>query len=344
MISTKSVLLTILFFALSSYLSAQSNTSAYRVMFYNVENLFDTLDDPDKNDEEFLPQGDRYWNDRKLNLKLNRIFQVVMALGEGNHPVVIGLCEVENLNVLELLLSRTPLGRMGYKIVHKESPDRRGIDVALLYRSDRFKPLTYEAVPVVDPNNEDFKTRDILHVKGLMATDTIHFFVNHWPSKYGGVVDTEPLRAIAAQTLRLNVDSILLFNNDSKILIMGDLNDSPFDDSVAKHFGAKSDFNNIDTVSLYNLSYPFAKVGKGTNKYQGKWELIDQMIVSGGLLLGNGLSVSSDAFTIFETDFLLEKDKSHLGLKPFRTYVGFKYNNGFSDHLPVYVDLFYFKN
>ena len=317
----------------------ERNITPYRIMFYNVENLFDTVDDPDKIDEEFLPNGDRYWNDRKLNLKLNRIFQVVMALGKGNHPAIIGLCEVENLNVLELLLARTPLGKMGYKIVHKESPDRRGIDVALLYLPDRFNPIDYKAIPLINPNDDNFKTRDILHVKGIMATDTLHFFVNHWPSKYGGVVETKPLRALAAQTLRSAIDSLFLVNDQSKIVVMGDMNDSPFDESITQYLKAQTQFNNQATNDIYNLAYPLAKQGIGSNKYQGKWEMIDQIIVSGALLGTQGLVTTENGFTVFDAEFLLEKDKTHLGKKPFRSYIGFKYNNGFSDHLPVYIDL-----
>jgi endonuclease/exonuclease/phosphatase family metal-dependent hydrolase len=319
---------------------AQNNNPKYRVMFYNVENLFDTLDDEDKNDEEFLPKGERFWNDRKLNLKLNRIFQVIMALGEGNPPVLVGLCEVENLNVLEMLIRRTPLERMGYKIIHKESPDRRGIDVALLYRQNAFVPISYQAIAVTDTENESFKTRDILHVTGQLGHDTLHVFVNHWPSKYGGLVETEALRALAASTLRHVADSILVRDVSSKLLVMGDLNDSPTDESLLKHLKAKTDFDTIEASALYNLSYNLAKAGKGSNKYQGKWELIDQIIVSGTLLETERLHVMPSGAAIFEADFLLEKDKTHLGQKPFRTYVGFKYNNGFSDHLPVYIDLY----
>ena len=319
---------------------AQNNNPKYRVMFYNVENLFDTLDDEDKNDEEFLPKGERFWNDRKLNLKLNRIFQVIMALGEGNPPVLIGLCEVENLNVLEMLVRRTPLERMGYKIIHKESPDRRGIDVALLYKQNAFIPISYRAIEVSDSVNESFKTRDILHVKGHLGNDTIHVFVNHWPSKYGGLVETEVLRALAANTLRDATDSIFVLDPNADILIMGDLNDSPIDDSLLKHLKTKTDFETIEASALYNLTYNLAKSGKGSNKYQGKWELIDQIIVSGAFLNPNRLHVLPNGAAIFDADFLLEDDETYLGQKPFRTYIGFKYNNGFSDHLPVYIDLY----
>lgn len=309
-------------------------------MFYNVENLFDTLDDENKNDEEFLPSGERFWNERKLNLKLNRIFQVIIALGEGNPPSLIGLCEVENLNVLEMLVKHTPLERMGYKIIHKESPDQRGIDVALLYKQNDFMPITYQAISVIDAEKESLKTRDILHVKGKLEHDTIHVFVNHWPSKYGGVIETEYLRALAAGTLRKAVDSLFALNTNCKILIIGDLNDSPTDDSLLKHLKANTDFETIDVSDLYNLSYKLAITGKGSNKYRGKWELIDQIIVSGAFLKTESIYVKPEGASIFEADFLFEKDKTYLGKKPFRTYIGFKYNNGFSDHLPVFIDLY----
>jgi hypothetical protein len=148
------------------YLTAQTQIK-HRVMFYNVENLFDTLDDTLKNDSEYLPGAARYWSDKRMYAKLNRIYKVVVALGEWEPPLVVGMCEVENQNVLERLLSFTPLGRMGYKVVHKESPDSRGIDVALLYRSDVFHPISYYAIPVVDSLDPGYHTRDVLHVKGI---------------------------------------------------------------------------------------------------------------------------------------------------------------------------------
>ena len=313
--------------------------STYKVMFYNVENLFDTEDDPTVLDEEFLPEGERHWDNHKFYLKLKKIFQVIMAAGKGSPPTIIGMSEIENQKVLELLLHTTPLGKMGYKIVHKESPDRRGIDVALLYREDQFHPISYQTFPVVNPDNNDFRTRDILYVKGIIAVDTLHFFVNHWPSKYGGVIETKPLRALAAETLKCITDSLLTQNNNSKIIMMGDFNDSPFDESISKYLGAHSDFDSIKTNLIYNLAFELATEGKGSNKYQGKWELIDQILVSGSMLSKTGIHTSASSFQIFDAPFLLEKDKTYLGEKPFRTYAGFKYNNGFSDHLPVLIEL-----
>ncbi|MBN2806351.1 MAG: endonuclease [Prolixibacteraceae bacterium] len=331
------ILLTLL---LSTSLRGNNPPDRYRILFYNVENLFDTEDDPITSDEEFLPKGDRFWNGKKLNNKLNRIFQVIMATGEGRPPVLVGLCEVENQAVLEMLLYRTGLGKLGYQIVHRESPDRRGIDVALLYRNDLFTPFHYEVLPVTDPRNPDFKTRDILYTMGTIEQDTLHVFVNHWPSKYGGVMVTKALRALAAQTLRNKVNELTTSHPGAKIIIMGDFNDSPLDESVQQHLKTLHSFDPIQPNELYNLAYPAAIAQKGSNKYQGKWEVIDQMIVSGALLnTAQGLKTEPESFRIFEAPFLLEDDQNYLGKKPFRTYLGFRYNNGFSDHLPVLIDL-----
>jgi endonuclease/exonuclease/phosphatase family metal-dependent hydrolase len=336
-IRIKSALFTLLFLPLFAF--SQPGNSTYLVMFYNVENLFDTFDEPGKNDEEFLPDEMRHWIPYRYNQKLTRISQVIMAAGKGNLPVVAGLCEIENRLVLEELLSHTPLGKMGYKIIHKESPDRRGIDVGMLYRADFFKPLSYTAIPVSNPSDTTFYTRDILHVTGIIKTDTLNVFVNHWPSKYGGVAETIPLRALAAQTLKNYTDSLMQNNANCKIVIMGDFNDSPFDASLANVLGALAPETPIKNTSLYNLSLEEAKKGTGTNKYRGKWEMIDQIIVNGTLLIGKGLQVTNHGFKVYSPGFLLEKDKTYTGQKPFRTYIGFKYNNGFSDHLPVLLEL-----
>jgi hypothetical protein len=309
-------------------------------MFYNVDNLFDTQNDLQKEDDEFLPDGRRHWTKTRFFQKINHISQVILAAGEGDYPSVIGLCEIENQNVLESLLFYTPLGKLDYQIIHKESPDNRGIDVAFLYRKNKFKPIRYEAVPVTNPRDNNFKTRDILYVKGVIGKDTVHFFVNHWPSKFGGIGVTKPLRALAASILRLKTDSLLSLNNRSNIIIMGDFNDSPSDISVKEVLGAKSPGEIISSNSLYDLALPYAQKGKGTNKYRGKWFMIDQIIVSGNLLNGKRLKTSPGLFQIFSPDFLFENDKTNLGKKPNRTYSGYKYHGGFSDHLPVLLDLY----
>ncbi|MCF8362649.1 MAG: hypothetical protein K9G70_08495, partial [Prolixibacteraceae bacterium] len=251
------------FFASSLTLKAQENErKSYRVMFYNVENLFDTVDDPEKNDDEFLPNRDRYWNESKYYRKLKRIYQTIMASSKWSAPAIIGLAEIENRSVLEALLHHTPLGAMGYKIIHKESPDHRGIDVALLYNKNQFAPVKYQTYAVKKPGDSNYATRDILHIEGYVRDETVHFFVNHWPSKYGGALITKPLRALAAQTLRNAVDSLFNISPFSHIVIMGDFNDSPFDESVKKHLRAMPLNGKPAPDSLYNLAYSFAEEGK----------------------------------------------------------------------------------
>lgn len=309
-------------------------------MFYNVENLFDNIDDPETNDDEFLPRGERRWGKDRLTLKYKRIYQVIAAVGGKGFPAIVGFCEVENRFVLEKLLANTPLGNMGYKIVHHDSPDRRGIDVALLYRISDFEPLWYEAIPVQNPSDPDFKTRDILYVKGILDTDTIHVFVNHWPSKYGGAVDTQPLRKLSAQTAKHFTDSIAARNPQASILLMGDFNDSPIDESVENHLGAQHPDRVSDSFNLYNMAYPLALQGIGSNKYREKWELIDQIIVSKPMLdPENSLHTTPSRFHVFKAPFLLIKDENYLGEKLFRTYNGFRYAGGFSDHLPIYIEI-----
>jgi endonuclease/exonuclease/phosphatase family metal-dependent hydrolase len=343
------LLLLLLLLVLPIYNLAQNGNCANpliekhdRIMFYNVENLFDTQNDPLKRDEEYLPFRGKFWNQRRLNAKINRISQVIIAVGGWGPPVLGGLCEIENHLVLNELLTRTPLEKFGYRFIHQESPDPRGIDVALLYRSPQFVPLKYEAISIVDPAEKKFRTRDILYVKGVLQGDTLHLYVNHWPSKFGGVADSEPNRLRAASVLKQHIDGLMEDDPGAKIILMGDFNDTPSDPSLFDGLGAKPcDGGAFAEQNLYNLSYNHAQSGKGSHKFQAHWSLIDNIIVNGVLLKAcqKGLYTHCDSFQIFDASFLLEPDNTHLGNKPFRTYAGFRYNNGFSDHLPVYFDL-----
>ncbi len=312
-----------------------------RVMFYNVENLFDTFDDPSTNDEEFLPTGERHWTEYRLSDKLEKIAKVIMAVGGWEAPEVIGLCEVENREILEKLLSYTSLKTIPYKIIHKQSPDRRGIDVALLFRSDAIEPIKYEYLEVSDSNNVDFKTRDILFFSGVVrGIDTLHFFVNHWPSRYGGLMETVEKRALAARVLKSKIDQLQKENSRAKIIIMGDLNDEPEDQSLLEVLNSKNNTDSVIDNALYNLSAQFMKSNQGTHKYQSQWSVFDHIIVSGELLSSpKGIYSKVKDAHVYEAPFLLMKDKTYGGYKPHRTYIGYKYNGGFSDHLPVFLDL-----
>lgn len=329
-----------LFLLLSSFSFSQETKNWETIMFYNTENLFDPFDDPNTNDNQFLPDGEKHWNFRRLQNKLNRIFQVIIASGEGKLPVVVGLCEIENNSVLELLLNRTPLGKLGYKYIHKDSPDSRGIDVAFLYNNNSFSPISYRFI-TISSKEHPLRTRDILCVSGLIQKDTIHFYINHWPSKFGGAIETKESRALAASLLKNDLTSLPSEENSKKVIIMGDFNDSPSDESIINILGASK----IDIIpnpeKLYNLSLDLSEKGIGTNKHGYQWIMLDQIIVSGKMLSGKGVYTKSECFKVISFPFLLEKDKNNLGTKPFRTYLGFRYHNGFSDHLPVTCKLLY---
>jgi len=310
------------------------------VMFYNVENLFDAEDDPETLDNEFLPEGDRRWTNSRLYQKLVNISKVILNTGSWEPPALIGLCEVENRLVLEKLLMVTPLKTFGYKIIHKESPDERGIDVALLYRESFFDPIEYRCFLPVLGENTVVRTREILYVSGILAgLDTVHLFVNHWPSRYGGLMETRSMRNRAAARLKAEIEQLQLQFRAPAIIAMGDFNDQPSDQSLGKILQGESPFS-AGSPSLVNLSFPWENSGKGTLKMQSQWQVFDQMIVSAGLLdsTRNLFCLPGDA-RILDLPFLLEKDERFYGEKPFRSYVGFRYQGGFSDHLPVILTL-----
>ena len=340
----KPLLLLILFgitFPVFSQDKEQGKTVSFRYMFYNVENLFDTEDDPEKRDEEFLPNDGKFWNKYRYEDKLFHIYQVITAVGGWQPPEIIGMCELENRKVLEDMIAKTPLYNAGYEIIHYESPDSRGIDVGLLYRDRYFKPLESYPIPVIFPETTR-PTRDILYVKGIASTgDTLHVFVNHWPSRWGGQLETEPKRMYVASVLRHHVDSLFEHFENPNILISGDLNDYPDNKSLTEtlHAGTEG-YDSPEAESLYNLSYYLQmNENQGSHKYHGEWGVLDQLIISGNLLdksakFGTSLKKAS----VFMADFLLEEDENYTGKQPFRTYIGYKYHGGYSDHLPVYIE------
>ncbi|MDR2125744.1 MAG: hypothetical protein LBP63_02790 [Prevotellaceae bacterium] len=331
----KIIIILIIFLKSNEYISAQ--TSQFRVMFFNVENYFDTFDDDKTLDEDFTPTGSYHWTWEKFLAKRNALAKIIIAVGEGKAPSIAGLCEIENRFVLNQLVNETPLANFDYRIVHRDSPDSRGIDVALLYNATDFRLLHQNFYAV----SQSFKTREILYVKGIFCElDTLHVFVNHFPSKRGGAKNSEPRRIAAANELKRLYDSIINTNNNANILIMGDFNDTPDSEPVTKILQAKDDFNNINRLDLYNLALPMMKNGEGTIKFQGIWEFIDLMFVSGNMLMeGNKISCSQSDFRIFKAPQLFEKDKAYVGEKPKRTFIGIKYNGGISDHLPVYIQI-----
>lgn len=307
----------------------------YNIVFYNVENLFDTWDNPDTSDEEFTPLNQRHWTKDRFEHKIKMIYKTLITAGNGQFPDIIGLAEIENLWVLEQLISKTPLNTVPYGIIHKESPDPRGIDVALLYRKDRIKPIDYEHITVPKNVNYEFKTRDILHFTGELENEQIHFYVNHWPSRSGGYIETKSKRDITAQILRKSIDSLLIKDPEANILVMGDFNATPDEKCFTVILRALPYPGNHNSSSLINLSTLWTKRAEGTIRTQGQWEVFDQMICSYHLLSSKTLKIIPGQSGICNFDFLLEPDPAYLGKKPFRTYIGPIYHAGISDHLPV---------
>ncbi len=316
----------------------------FRIMFYNAENFFDTKHDSSKNDYQFLPDGDKHWTLPRYQEKLTHISRVITAIGGWQPPEIIGLCEVENRNCVNDLVEHSDLKKLNYKIIHKESPDKRGIDVVFLYQDKKFTPVYHEFIRIDFPNNSR-KTRDIIYVKGYTDKhDTLNIFVNHWPSRWGGQLASEPKRIYVASVLRKKVDSLIAVEKNPNIIIMGDLNDMPFNISVTKVLKANSDIDKttIYADSLYNLAGYFGKkIEYGSHKYHGEWGILDQIIVTGNLMLKTDkIYTTKNDYHIFNADFLTEKDEKYFGLQPYRTYIGFKYHGGYSDHFPVFIDLY----
>jgi len=313
----------------------------FNVVFYNVENLFDTFNDPKTEDEEFLPQSQKHWTKKRFNEKLMNIYKALIAAGNGQFPDIIGFAEIENRWVLEQLIQKTPLNTTSYGIIHKESPDPRGIDVALLYRKETISPIDFNFIPVGSQGNDEFISRDILHFECLLGKEKINFFVNHWPSRSGGYLETQGKREVAAKILRNYLDT---FVKDANILVMGDLNTTPNDKCLTSTLRAIPYPGNGRNNYLTNLSTLWVKKANGTLKYKDEWSIFDQIICSQTLLDNKRLKLVPSQSGICNFDFLLEPDTKYLGKKPFRTYLGLVYHGGTSDHLPVRVCFSYSAN
>lgn len=307
-----------------------------RLMFYNVENLFDINDDPLTDDNAFLPDGLMRWNSTRYWKKINSLYKVIIAAGEWEPPAVIGLCEIENRKVLEDLIYGTYLSKLNYSIIHQESPDRRGIDVCLIFRKKVADVICFKYWIPSESEHINFNSRSVLYTKLLINTDTIHIILNHWPSRRGGVLAGEDFRIRIAEMIKAKTDSIMKKDQaGAKIIISGDFNCNP-DDKVIESL-----INYADSErSLINLSDTLYNRGLGTYRYMGTWEMIDQVLVSGRLLSAStGLSTQAKLLKIFKPEFLLKKDTKYPGSGPFSTYKGYKYQGGYSDHLPVLLDL-----
>lgn len=307
----------------------------YKVVFWNLENYFDPFDDPVTSDDEFTPTGEKRWSWKKFVKKRNDIAKVIISLAGENYPAIIGFAEVENRFVVDQLVRSSPLAMVDYGIIHRDSPDERGIDVALLYKRSLFRPLKSDYY-CVSNRDSSLKTRLILYTKGVLEElDTIHVFVNHWPSKLGGESVSGPKRESAARTLRRVCDSIFALNSRANIIIMGDFNDTP-DSPLFKNII----INSSESPPLVNLASKLYRRGVGTIKYKTEWEFIDMFFVSLNLLdADEPLFCPDGAMKIYKPSFLLEDDRIYLGKKPFRCLTGPRYNGGISDHLPIVLSI-----
>ena len=309
---------------------------AGRILFYNVENLFDTINQEGHRDGEFIPGSEKHWNTERYNQKLLHISQVIAAADTGFLPDIIGLAEVENRQVVEDLIQTPLLRKAGYHIIHRDCPDFRGIDVALVY-DEKYLPLKNTFYEIELPG-EHSTTRDLLYSKGVFLGDTLHIFVNHWPSRYGGKKKSDPKRAFVAAVLRSKVDSLFDAGAAPKIVIMGDFNDYPQDSSIAKILKALPESTGKPD-ELINLAWATDASGAGSYNYRGHWGALDQMIVSGYLLSGKKWHVTMDSYRVVKRPWMMyTNDKGEQ--YPSRTYGGPNYYGGYSDHLPVILKVY----
>ncbi|MBK8955474.1 MAG: hypothetical protein IPM34_07960 [Saprospiraceae bacterium] len=307
--------------------------------FYNLENLFDTHDDPDVQDEEFTPGGEKNWTTDKYQDKLDRLSKVIRSIQTElqNIPLaILGVCEIENQKVLEDLVRHPAIKDKYYKIVHRNSRDFRGIDVGLLYRSDLFHVIQVKAYPVVLPPDGEREriTRDILLIKGMLQDQLLFITVNHWPSRRGGEMITKPFREEAARINKKLSDSIRLQHPEAGMLVMGDLNDNPSDNSLISVLSAKSRRNGLDAFDFYNPFFENYQKGEGTGAFNDSWGLFDQILISENML-GTKSIWKFRKNRIFRKTFMLERE-GHYKNYPKRTFSGNIYNYGYSDHFPVY--------
>jgi endonuclease/exonuclease/phosphatase family metal-dependent hydrolase len=338
----KKIMLSSLLFFLFLGLSGQTKDQEFTIVYYNVENLFDLEDHPDTQDEEFTPESEKAWDIEKYEKKLDDIAEVIKAVRKEELPEIVGLSEVENKKVLDDLIQTRVLRKGGYGIIHHESPDVRGIDCAMLYRMQEFRVISNRPIPVVFPFDSTETTRDILYVEGATTdNERLHLFVNHWSSRWGGEKETEPKRIFCAVALRKEVDAILNREPESKIIIMGDFNDEPTNRSVFEMLLANNKRKNAGNRELFNMMYDMHNIsGEGTYNYHGKWNMLDQIIVTRSVVNNpGGLGCGYDAGRILKEEFMMYLNEENQQIVPNRTYGGPEYYGGISDHLPVYVTL-----
>jgi endonuclease/exonuclease/phosphatase family metal-dependent hydrolase len=315
------------------------------VGFYNFENYFDTFNDPNTRDDDFTPQGSMGNTWEVFEKKTENLAKVVSEMGAEytpHGPALLGVAEIENLYVLEHFAKHPLVASRNYTAIHYDSRDSRGIDVALLYNPKYYKPISSSSllVPLEGDDGKIYYTRDILWATGILDGDTVHVFVNHWPSRRGGEKKSSPKREAAAAVAKHVIDSLNAISTCTKIILMGDLNDDPVNKSVRKVLNASYHKNKTSPGQLYNPFYSFYKSGIGTLAYQDAWNLFDQIMVSQSFICPdtNNNSYTFYKAKIFNPDYLFEQEGRWKGY-PKRSFSGGRFNDGYSDHFPTYIIL-----
>lgn len=339
----KHLLILIFFSPLLIHGQKEESFEVRTIAFYNVENLFDTINDPNTFDDDRTPMGKDHWNSERYHQKIANISKVISEIGSGatqTSPDIIGLSEIENQQVLEDLIAHPNLREKGYGIIHFESPDERGIDVALLYKTMVFLPSTYKSRRLIlkkEDGKRDY-TRDQLVVGGYLDNEQFYFIVNHWPSRSGGEARSRPNRIAAAQLNKQIMDSINRLDSSARIISMGDLNDDPSNDSLKKVLKTNGDKNNLELNELFNPMEALHRKGVGTLAYRDNWNLFDQIFFTGNLMTAPEYSFHFWKAGVYRPSYLLTKNGAYKGY-PYRTYANGNYAGGYSDHFPVYIYL-----
>ncbi len=330
-------IIAIIFLIALSRVALPQSSDTITVGNWNLENLFDTIDDPNKNDEEFLPSSSKEWTIDRLNTKLYNLSRVIRSMNNNKGADILGVCEVEHQSLLDSMIIKF-LHDKNYKVAYKESPDGRGIDNGLIYNGDLFSLLSIKSDTI--KLDDGYPTRLILNANLITKDkDTLHVYVNHWPSRRGGEEKSEKNRVRAAQTLKHDIENNFKQNAKSKIIIIGDFNDEPNNNSILKELNAVPFYcdttNHIESYKeLYNLAYPSFANGLGSYKYRDDWNMLDQVIISGALIDSKNIHYVCNSFEVYKPLMMVTRSGKYEGA-PFPTYGGSRYLGGYSDHYPV---------
>jgi len=331
----------ILFLSVVLAQAQEKKVAVYSVGFYNLENLFDTIPSPGVDDLEFTPGGIKKWNGQKYWKKIENMSFAISKIAKDycpDGPAVLGVSEIENRSVLEDLVKSPNLMSVGYKIVHYDSPEARGVDVALLYNPKLFKLTSSKAIKFTLPNKPDFKSRDQLLVSGLLVGEPVHIIVCHWPSRRNGEKASRYLREAAAKLSRTITDSLFKADPKAKIVLMGDLNDDPFNVPVKVIVGARKNQDEVQPQGFFNTLWRTLDKGVGSLGYRGEWNLFDQIIISHEFLGTDRSTLKFWKAEVFNKDFLIQPEGPYKGY-PWRSFSGDLFIEGFSDHFPTLIYL-----